>query len=88
MLDCVEAEEALTASAVEALVAIATVLLDMEAGDVLSAVVDAVDNVLLELAVTSALLLDVLSAVVDVVDKALLDALVPFPGHGPWPRCT
>lgn len=95
VLDCVEAEEALTASAVVTLVAMAAVLLDTEVGDVLSAVVDAVDKVLLELAATALLLLDAevdeeSSTVIDVVDKVLyeLDAPVPFPGHGTWPRCT
>ncbi len=49
VLDTVEAEEALTASAVEALVVVAALLLDADVCDETSAVVDVVDKVLLEL---------------------------------------
>lgn len=46
VLDVVEAEEALTASAVEALVMVAALLLDAEVCDVLIVVVDVVDELL------------------------------------------
>lgn len=87
-----EAEEAIMASAVAALV-VAALLLDAEICDGFSAVVDVVDEVASELGAMATVLLDIevgnmLSAVVDVVGMALLVALVPFPGSGPCPRCT